>query len=36
MDSEEVDGLKVTMKLKNFVVEVLDQMSWTEGKWWLE
>lgn len=29
MDSEEVDEFRVTVKLKNVVVEILDQMSWT-------
>lgn len=37
MDSEEVNGLRVTMRLKSFVeVKVLDQMNWPEKKWWLE
>lgn len=26
--SEEVDEFRVTVKLKNVVVEILDQMSW--------
>lgn len=33
MDHEELDGLKVTVRLKNVVVEILDQMSCAEGKW---
>lgn len=28
MDSEKVDEFRVTVKLKNVVVEILDQMSW--------
>lgn len=36
MGGEDVDASKVTMGLKNVVVEVLEQMSWTERKWWLE
>lgn len=32
MDHEELDGFG----LKNVVVEVLDQMSCAEEKWWLE
>lgn len=33
---EEVDTLKVTVRLKNVVVEVLDQMHEAERRWWLE